>query len=70
MSARKRLGLFAVHVESDELQIEKQKLDDLPTIKEFQDVFLEDILGLPPHRDIHFSMDLVQEENLVSSVPY
>ena len=37
---------------------EGQKLDSLPVVNEFVDVFPEDLPGLPPDREIEFSIDL------------
>ena len=37
---------------------EGQKLDSLPVVNEFVDVFLEDLLGLPPDKEIEFIIDL------------
>jgi len=59
-----------VHVEINEQQIKKKNLETPPIIKEFQDVFLEEILGLPPHRDIGISIELVLGATPVSRAPY
>ena len=37
---------------------EGQNLDSLPVVNEFVDVFPEDLPGLPPDREIEFSIDL------------
>ena len=34
------------------------KLDDIPIVREFPDVFLEDLPGIPIDREIEFSIDL------------
>ena len=36
---------------------EGAKLEDIPIVKEFPDVFLDDILGLPPDRAIEFLLN-------------
>lgn len=36
----------------------------------FQDVFLEDIIEFPPHREVEFSIQLVPCTALVSKAPY
>jgi hypothetical protein len=42
------------------LEIEsEQMLDHVPIVQDFPDVFPEDVPGLPPTRDIEFSIDLV-----------
>jgi len=39
-------------------------------VRDFSNVFPEDVLGLPPLREIEFSIDLVLEAGLVSIAPY
>ncbi|BBN68081.1 transposable element gene, partial [Prunus dulcis] len=40
------------------------KLEDIPVVREFLDVFPEDLPGLPPHREIEFTIELFQERTL------
>ena len=49
----------------DELNIEP-----IPIVKEFPDVFLEDLPGLPPEREIEFSIDLLPGTGPLSKAPY
>jgi hypothetical protein len=44
-------------------------LEDFSVLQEFEDVFQE-IPGLPPRREIDFSIDLVPGVALVSKTPY
>jgi hypothetical protein len=44
-------------------------LEDYPILKDFEDVF-EEFLGLPPNRDIDFSIDLILGAAPVSKNPY
>ncbi|XP_027922614.1 uncharacterized protein LOC114180499 [Vigna unguiculata] len=37
---------------------------------EFEDVFPDEVLGLPPHKEVEFSIDLVPRTDLVSMAPY
>ena len=39
-------------------------------LQEFKDVFPDEILGLPPKRDIDFTIELVPRAALVSKTPY
>ena len=39
-------------------------------MREFRDVFPDEILGLPPKRDIDFTIELVSGVALVSKTPY
>ncbi|XP_070662361.1 uncharacterized protein [Malus domestica] len=43
---------------------------DVPVVNEFTDVFPEDLLGLPPTREIEFTIDLLPSTNLISLAPY
>eukprot|EP00253_Pinus_taeda_P034937 PITA_34937 len=45
-------------------------LNDIPVIQEFTDVFPEEIPGLPPRRNIYFTIELVPGAALVSRAPY
>ncbi|MCI63621.1 cellular nucleic acid-binding protein, partial [Trifolium medium] len=38
---------------------EKIEVDMLPVVREFVDVFPDDILDLPPEREVEFSIDIV-----------
>ena len=33
-------------------------LEDIPILKDFKDIFMEEILELPPQRDIELTIDL------------
>ena len=46
------------------------KLEDIPIVKEFPDVFPKDLLGLPPDREIEFSIDLLPGSSLISKALY
>jgi hypothetical protein len=39
-------------------------------VKDFPDVFPEDVPGLPPVRDIEFSIDLIPGSGPISIAPY
>ena len=49
---------------------EGTRLEDIPIIKEFPDVFLDDISGLPPDRVIEFVIELVPGTEPISIPPY
>ena len=34
-------------------------LDEIPVVREFPDVFPDDIAGLPPDREVEFTNDLI-----------
>nr|GEX61357.1 putative reverse transcriptase domain-containing protein [Tanacetum cinerariifolium] len=52
------------------MKVNKSKLKDIPVVREFPDVFLEDLPGLPPSREIEFRIDLIHGAMLVAKSPY
>ncbi|GKD13580.1 putative reverse transcriptase domain-containing protein [Tanacetum coccineum] len=40
---------------------EEKRLENVPTVRDFPEVFLEDLPGLPPTRQVEFQIDLVPE---------
>ncbi|GJY01195.1 putative reverse transcriptase domain-containing protein [Tanacetum coccineum] len=62
-------------IRGDRTQVMKKKpdekrLDDIPVIKEFPEVFPEDLPGLPPIRQVEFQIDLIPGATLVARAPY
>ena len=51
-------------------QKERIKIDDIPIVRDFVDVFPEDLLGLPFDREIEFTIDLVLGIAPISMAPY
>ena len=49
---------------------EALKLDDIPVVKEFSDVFPKDLPGIPIDREIEFSIDVLPEISPILKVPY
>ena len=45
-------------------------LEDIPIVKEFPDVFPDDISSLPPDRAIEFVIELIPEIESISIPPY
>ena len=43
---------------------------DIPVVCEFPDVFLDELLGLPPNRDVEFRIELVPGTTPISRRPY
>ncbi|XP_077222089.1 uncharacterized protein LOC143855926 [Tasmannia lanceolata] len=46
------------------------RLPDIPIVREYPDVFLENLPGLPPDREIEITIDLVHGTGPVSKAPY
>ncbi|GJT51108.1 putative reverse transcriptase domain-containing protein [Tanacetum coccineum] len=49
---------------------EEKQLEDVPIVREFLEVFLEDLPGLPPARQVEFQIDLVPGAAPVTRAPY
>ena len=49
---------------------ERTRLENIPIVKEFSDVFLNDISGLPPDREVEFTIDLIPSTEPISIPPY
>ena len=69
---RKGCKVYAVTVTNEENlnNIDKLKLEDIPVLKEYADVFLEEISGLPPKRELDFTIELVPSAVPNSKAPY
>ncbi|GKD60705.1 hypothetical protein Tco_1298214 [Tanacetum coccineum] len=48
----------------------EKRLEDVPTVQEFPEVFPEDLHGLPPTRQVEFQIDLVPGAAPVARAPY
>ena len=48
----------------------EQKLEEIPIVKEYPDVFPEDIPEFPPEREIEFTIELVLGTGPISIAPY
>nr|GEY98260.1 hypothetical protein [Tanacetum cinerariifolium] len=49
---------------------EEKRIEDVPTVRDFSEVFPEDLLGLPPMRQVEFQIDLVPGADPVARAPY
>ncbi|GJR58374.1 putative reverse transcriptase domain-containing protein [Tanacetum coccineum] len=49
---------------------EEKRLEDVPTVRDFSEVFLEYLPGLPPTRQVEFQIDLVPGAAPVARAPY
>nr|GEZ72917.1 reverse transcriptase domain-containing protein [Tanacetum cinerariifolium] len=49
---------------------EEKRLEDVPIVREFSEVFPEDLSGLPPARQVEFQIDLVPGAAPVAWAPY
>ena len=53
-----------------DLHHEGEGLENLPIVKEFPDVFPDELPGLPPDREMEFFIDLLPNAEPVSKAPY
>jgi len=49
---------------------ESPTLESVPVVNEFPKVFPEDLLGVPPDREINFRIDLLPDTQPISIPPY
>ncbi|GKD03852.1 putative reverse transcriptase domain-containing protein [Tanacetum coccineum] len=50
--------------------VDEQKVKDIPIVQNFSKVFLEDLSGLPPYRQVEFRIDLIPGATPVAKSPY
>ena len=60
-------GYLAYVVETEK---EGTLVDEIPVVREFPDVFPYDIAGLPPDREVEFTIDLIPGIEPISIPPY
>ncbi|GKD10351.1 hypothetical protein Tco_1190036, partial [Tanacetum coccineum] len=48
----------------------EKQLEDVPIVRDFPEVFLEDLPGIPPTRQVEFQIDLVPGAAPVARAPY
>ncbi|GKA81447.1 putative reverse transcriptase domain-containing protein [Tanacetum coccineum] len=60
-------------IRSDQIMEKKsdeKRLEDIPVVREFPEVFPEDLPGLPPVRQVEFQIDLIPRAAPVARAPY
>ncbi|GJV08048.1 putative reverse transcriptase domain-containing protein [Tanacetum coccineum] len=64
--------IFLAHVTTKETEdkSEKKRLEDVPIVQDFPEVFPEDLSGLPPTRQVEFQIDLIPGAAPVARAPY
>jgi hypothetical protein len=50
--------------------LKEAKLEDIPVVNEFMDVFPQELPGMPPDREIEFTIDLKPGTSPISQAPY
>ncbi|GKB05973.1 putative reverse transcriptase domain-containing protein [Tanacetum coccineum] len=62
--------LAQISAKKEEDKSEGKQLKDVPIVKDFPEVFPEDLPGLPPTRPVEFQIDLIPEAAPVARAPY
>ncbi|RVW75772.1 Retrovirus-related Pol polyprotein from transposon 17.6 [Vitis vinifera] len=58
---------FLAYVVNEENDL---KLEDIPIVRDYPDVFPEDLPGLPPEREVEFTIDVAPRTTSISKAPY
>ncbi|GJZ17130.1 hypothetical protein Tco_0553253 [Tanacetum coccineum] len=68
----KGCSIFLAHVttKGTEDKSEKKRLEDVPIVRDFPEVFPEDLSGLPPTRQVEFQINLIPGVAPVAHAPY
>nr|GFB38406.1 hypothetical protein [Tanacetum cinerariifolium] len=53
-----------------EKKSDEKQLENIPIVREFLDIFPEELHGLPTVRQVEFQIDLIPEAAPVARVPY
>eukprot|EP00253_Pinus_taeda_P012199 PITA_12199 len=67
---RKKCQIYTIQVGYANQKDKISALDGIPVVQEFVDVFPEEVPGLPPKRDIDFTIELTPGAAPVSRAPY
>ncbi|KAK1647639.1 hypothetical protein QYE76_065444 [Lolium multiflorum] len=59
-----------IEVELKLNSMKEVKLEDIPVVNEFQDVFPKELPGMPPDREIEFTIDLIPGTAPIAKAPY
>ncbi|GKD63509.1 putative reverse transcriptase domain-containing protein, partial [Tanacetum coccineum] len=64
--------IFLVHITTKkaENKSKEKRLDDVPIVQDFLEVFPEDLPGIPPTRQVEFQIDLIPGAAPVAHAPY
>ncbi|GJS94220.1 putative reverse transcriptase domain-containing protein [Tanacetum coccineum] len=65
-----QIFLAQISAKKEEDKSEGKQLKDVPIVRDFSEVFLEDLPGLPLARPVEFQIDLILGAALVARAPY
>nr|GEW37689.1 putative reverse transcriptase domain-containing protein [Tanacetum cinerariifolium] len=68
----KECPIFLAHVTTKEAEdkMKEKRLEDVQIVQDFPEVFPEDLLGIPPTRQVEFQIDLVPGAAPMARAPY
>ncbi|GKF68544.1 hypothetical protein Tco_0198223 [Tanacetum coccineum] len=55
---------------TEKKKLDEKRLEDIPVVREFPEVFLEDLPGLPPIHQVEFQIDLIPKAAPVAHTHY
>ncbi|GKE17527.1 hypothetical protein Tco_1425104 [Tanacetum coccineum] len=64
--------IFLSHITTKDTKdkSKEKRLEDVPIVQDFPEVFLEDLSGIPPARQVEFRINLVPGATPVAWAPY
>ncbi|KAL4565786.1 hypothetical protein LXL04_029892 [Taraxacum kok-saghyz] len=65
---QKKCPAFLAHIVDKSKEV--KKIQDIPEVRDFPDVFPEDLPGLPPKRQVEFRIDLIPGVSQIARAPY
>ncbi|KAJ0621611.1 putative nucleotidyltransferase, Ribonuclease H [Helianthus annuus] len=65
-----RKGHTAILALVTDASAEERKIEDIPIVREFPEVFPEELPGLPPHRQVEFQIELAPGAAPIARAPY
>ncbi|KAF5799660.1 putative nucleotidyltransferase, Ribonuclease H [Helianthus annuus] len=65
-----RKGHTAILALVSDASVKEKKLEDIPIVRDYPQVFPEDLPGLPPHRQVEFQIDLAPGAAPIARAPY
>ncbi|GJY65087.1 putative reverse transcriptase domain-containing protein [Tanacetum coccineum] len=57
-------------IKEEEIEIPERRIEDVPVVRDFPNVFPEDFPGLPPTCQVEFHIELIPEAAPVTRAPY
>ncbi|GJW63334.1 putative reverse transcriptase domain-containing protein [Tanacetum coccineum] len=69
-SSNGRESRLTISAKKEEDKSERKQIEDVPIVRDFPEVFPEDLPGLPPARPVEFQIDLVPGAAPVARAPY